>query len=98
MSEQTERTGSAAARCLSRTLLPSLEGLSDLALDMRWSWNHEADALRERVDPELWEATSNPWLILQSVSLARLEKLARDHQFMNELHVLSHHAGLEVVR
>jgi hypothetical protein len=44
------------------------------------------------------EATANPWLILQSVSLARLEKLAREHQFMNEPHVLYHHAGLEVVR
>jgi glycogen phosphorylase len=81
-----------------RLRLPSLEGLSDLALDVRWSWNHEADALWARVDLELWETTGNSWLILQSVSLARLEKLARDHQFMNALHVLSHHAGLEVVR
>jgi len=70
---------------LPRTLPPGLEALSDLTLDMRWSWNHAADELRERVDPELWEATGNPWLILQSVSLPRLEELARDPAFMTEL-------------
>src|SRR5579872_2122902 len=29
--------------------------LTDLALDMRWSFNHAADRLWEQIDPELWE-------------------------------------------
>jgi glycogen phosphorylase len=27
-------------------------GLAELALDLRWTWSHEADALWERVDAE----------------------------------------------
>jgi glycogen phosphorylase len=44
-------------------LLVEIEGvdaLAALALDMRWSWNHEADKLWERLDPSLWELTHNP--------------------------------------
>ena len=74
-----------ALRYFPRPLPPGLETLSDLVLDMRWSWNHESDELWERVDPQLWEASGNPWLILQSVSLPRLEELARDRAFMTEL-------------
>lgn len=76
---------SAAARYLPRELPSGLEALSELALDMRWSWNHEADSIWQRVDEELWEATGNPWLILQSVSAARLRQLAQDRQFMEDL-------------
>jgi starch phosphorylase len=66
-------------------LIPPLpEELSDLAevgLDLRWSWSHETDALWEMIDPDLWHITRNPWLILQSVSSARLKVLARDPVF-----------------
>ncbi len=88
MNGQRENTGSAADRYLLRALPPGLEALGDLVMDMRWSWNHEADALWERVDRELWEATDNPWLILQSVSIRRLEELARDQSFTRELRLL----------
>jgi starch phosphorylase len=37
----------------------------ELALDLRWSWNHRADRLWQRVDAELWDATGDPWLILR---------------------------------
>jgi starch phosphorylase len=70
-------------------MLPEgLEALSEMALDMRWSWDHEADAFWQRVDPELWEATGNPWLILQSVSAERLATLSLDQSFMQELREL----------
>lgn len=85
MSEPETSVRSAAHRYLPRMLPHGLEALSEMALDMRWSWNHEADSFWERVDPELWEATGNPWLILQSVSSARLATLARDHAFMQDL-------------
>ena len=70
---------------LPRPLPDALRGLADLALDLRWSWNHSADALWESVDPELWNATGNPWLILESISRDRLEVLAHDDEFLAEL-------------
>ena len=42
-------------------------GLHDLALDLRWSWNHVADELWNRLDPELWALTHNACVILQTV-------------------------------
>ncbi len=66
-------------------LLPSLPeglgGLTELALDLRWSWNHAADTLWMQVDSELWNTTGNPWLILQTVSSERLRALAEDARF-----------------
>jgi starch phosphorylase len=72
-------------RYLPRSLPPALKGLTDLALDLRWNWNHSADVLWQTVDPELWEATGDPWLILESISRKRLETLAADAAFVNEL-------------
>jgi len=58
----------------------SIEGmdeLAELALDMRWSWNHAADNLWQQLDPELWERTHNPWVLLQTIKRSQLElKLA----------------------
>ena len=33
------------------------DALTDLALDLRWSFNHSADRLWQQLDPELWELT-----------------------------------------
>jgi len=49
--------------------------LSDLALDLRWSWNHSADELWEALEPELWALTHNPWVVLQTVSRTKLRRL-----------------------
>ena len=70
---------------LPRTLPEPLQGLATLALDLRWSWNHGADVLWRQVTPELWEATANPWLILEMVSDQRLEALAADAGFIEKL-------------
>ena len=58
-----------------------LSELRELALDLRWSWSHAADKLWQRIDPELWEHTHNPWLILQTVSRKYLIELAGDREF-----------------
>ena len=63
------------------TLPKGLEGLVELALDLRWSWNHAADKLWQYVDPELWSMTSNPWLMLQTVKTDRLKALSTDSTF-----------------
>ena len=62
-----------------------LEGLAELALDMRWSWSHSADAIWERLHPQLWARTRNPWAILQAMSPARLQTLAADTDFVARL-------------
>ncbi len=36
------------------------DSLAQLALDLRWSWNHATDHVWRRLDPELWELTHNP--------------------------------------
>lgn len=70
---------------LPRSLPDSLQGLAVLALDLRWSWHHGSDKLWRKVDAELWEATGNPWLILESISDHRLDELAADAQFLSTI-------------
>ena len=62
-----------------------LEGLAEAGLDLRWSWSHSTDPLWERIDPELWNLTRNPWLILQSVSFSRLKTLAQEPAFRKQV-------------
>jgi len=52
------------------------DALTQLALDLQWSWNHSADKLWRQLNPELWELTGNPWLILQAVSRQRLDTIS----------------------
>ncbi len=61
------------------------DALGELALDLRWTWSHEADALWQRVDAEAWGRTQNPWIILQDISAARLQALSNDSAFTGEL-------------
>ena len=50
------------------TKVEGFDSLAELALDMRWSWNHAADDVWRQLDADLWELTHNPWGILQTVS------------------------------
>ncbi len=65
-----------------------IEILAELALDLRWSWNHGADELWKQLDPELWEITHNPWVILQTVSHNRLKLLLADVGFRGKINAL----------
>ena len=40
--------------------IEGVDALVELALDLRWSWNHAADDLWRRLDPALWKLTHNP--------------------------------------
>lgn len=62
--------------------------LVELALNLRWSWNHAADELWRQVDPDMWEATQNPWAILQTASRDRLRRVAADPEFQQKLNEL----------
>jgi glycogen phosphorylase len=57
------------------------DSLAELALDMRWSWNHSADEVWDQLDHELWELTQNPWVVLQTVSRDRLRQALADPEF-----------------
>jgi glycogen phosphorylase len=39
------------------TEVEGFDSLAELALDMRWSWNHAADDLWRQLDPALGELT-----------------------------------------
>lgn len=66
--------------------LPSgLEGLADLALDLRWTVREATDKIWELLDAEAWEKTKNPYLILQNVSKSRLEEAALDESLREEI-------------
>ena len=47
-----------------------------MALDLRWTWSHDADHLWRALDPDTWEATGNPWLLLQGLPRERLVAVA----------------------
>ena len=73
MSKQTTAT-----KPNSDPLTADVEGydsLAELALDLRWSWNHATDEVWRQLDPELWETTQNPWVVLQTVSWDQLERV-----------------------
>jgi starch phosphorylase len=63
------------------TNVEGFESLAELALNLRWSWNHRADAMWRLVDPVLWKLTQNPWVILQTVSQDQLGRLLADPAF-----------------
>ncbi|HEV8678957.1 MAG TPA: alpha-glucan family phosphorylase [Stellaceae bacterium] len=68
-----------------RDLPPELAALGDLALDLRWTWSDEADALWQRLDAGSWEATLNPWTLLQDVAPQKLAALVADPAFTADL-------------
>ncbi len=59
--------------------------LSELALNLYATWNHSADELWARLDPELWELTHNPWVVLQTTSRTRVEAAKADTAFRDRL-------------
>jgi len=63
---------------LARDLPAALEPLTELALDLRWTWSHASDELWRALDPEVWERSANPWLVLQDAPAERLEAAAAD--------------------
>ncbi len=73
-------------------LLPTdIEGigsLAELALDVRWSWNHAADEVWKQLDPDSWELTHSPWGVLQNVSRDRIERLLADPTFRGHVDAL----------
>jgi starch phosphorylase len=68
--------------------IKGFDKLAELALDMRWSWNHFADELWRRIDPDLWDSTHNPWVVLQTISRDQLQRVLSDPDFCKEVEQL----------
>ena len=86
MSDQTE-----ASSGLFRALPTEVEGfrlLAELALDLRWAWNHSGDELWRRLDPVLWELTNSPWAVLRTASREQIERLSADPGFRDKVEEL----------
>lgn len=63
----------------------SLSDLSELALDLRWTTSQLTSRIWERLDPDAWEQTENPYLILLNASEEQLAAAATDDALMEEL-------------
>lgn len=56
--------------------------LRELAYNLWWTWNPQALSLFSHLDPQLWEQMgNNPVRMLQSVSPARLEEMAKNEGY-----------------
>jgi len=79
------------------TEIEGFDSLAELALDMRWSWDHGTDAVWRQLDPELWEITHNPWVVLQTVSRDQIERVLADPVFRKDVDALvqSRRQGME---
>ena len=67
------------------TEIEGFDSLAELALDMRSSWNHATDVIWRRLDPNLWENTHNPWVVLQTVSRDRIKDMLGDPVFRKKV-------------
>jgi glycogen phosphorylase len=63
------------------TEIEGFDSLAELALDLHWSWTHATDEVWRQLDPELWEITHNPWVVLQTVSRDQIERVLADPVF-----------------
>ncbi len=70
-------------------LLPAyvegFDSLVQLALDMRWSWNHATDEVWRQLDPVLWDLTHHPCDVLQTVSREKIRDALADPAFRKKI-------------
>ncbi len=64
------------------------DSLAELALDLRWSWNHCADEVWRELDPAMWEFTQNAWVLLQTVSRDKLQATLANPAFRGKVDAL----------
>ena len=86
MNEKTQMSGSIYS--FLPTDIDGFDSLAELALDMRWSWNHSADYLWRQLDPVLWQLTHNPWVVLQTVAREKLGAMLADPAFRSQIDAL----------
>ena len=65
--------------------IEGLDALAELALDLRWFWDHSADEVWRQLDPDLWDITHNAWGVLQTVSKDQLLFVMSDPIFRKKI-------------
>jgi len=70
------------------TDIEGVDSLTELALDMRWSWNHATDDVWRKLDPEQWELTHHPSVVLQTVLRGQLRSAFADPSFRKNVNDL----------
>lgn len=65
--------------------IEGFDSLATLALDTRWSWNHSTDEIWKKLEPELWNNTHNPWVVLQTVSREHFQSVMNEPEFRNKI-------------
>jgi starch phosphorylase len=61
------------------------DSLAELALNLRWSWNHATDNVWRELDPDLWATTHNPWVVLQTASRDRIARVLADPKWRKDI-------------
>jgi starch phosphorylase len=59
------------------------DALMDLALNLRWSWNHGTDEVWHQLDPVNWKLHRNPFAIMKSLSRSAITGRMADPVFRN---------------
>ncbi len=75
-------------RSFLHTDIDGFDSLTELALDMRWSWNHAADEIWRQLDPVLWDLTHHPWDVLQTVSQEKVKDVLSHPEFRKKIDAL----------
>jgi starch phosphorylase len=65
--------------------IEGFDTLADLALNLRWSWNHGTDEIWRQLDAKLWEITNNPWVVLQTASHEKIKLVLTDPVFRKKI-------------
>ncbi len=62
--------------------------LTELALNLHWSWNHTTDYIWQTLNPTVWDITHNPWAVLQTISPSGFELAMNNDEFKTSIHNL----------
>ena len=69
-----------------RSTPEKFKALEELAKNLWWCWNEEAEQLFKSIDPEEWHRVhKNPILLLDSISVSQFKALENDPDFMERL-------------
>src|SRR5664280_2226879 len=80
---------------LAPALPEALAPLSPLARDLRATWREEVRALFRDIDPEEWERSGNPVVLLRTADPARLASLAADEAYVGRVLAVARAIGVE---
>jgi glycogen phosphorylase len=69
----------------SRQVPAELGWLTEPALDLRLSSSKTLADIWRRIDPDAWERTNNPWMVLQHAPASRIAELAADERLRDEI-------------